>query len=119
MATIHPVGTGHPGLAGPGRGGATTRSVREGSAAGMLVAIGGVVAVVGVVVHVWAVDAGQLIAVLGMLVLLPAAVLQAVIGLIDGVRDHDPEGESRSAAFGLLGIVAVVACLGVAVAVGL
>jgi hypothetical protein len=116
MATIHPVGTGHPGLAGPGRGGATTRSMREGSAAGMLVVIGGVVAVVGVVVHVWAVDAGQLIAVL---VLLPAAVLQAVIGLIDGVRDHDPEGESRSAAFGLLGIVAVVACIGVAVAVGL
>ena len=80
--------------------------------------IGAAVVGIGVVVHMWAADAGQTIAVLGMLVLLPAAVLQAVIGMIDGVRDHDQVGESRSAAYGLLGLAAVVACV-VAVAVGL
>jgi succinate dehydrogenase hydrophobic anchor subunit len=85
----------------------------------MLVALGALVVGVGAVVHVWAADVGQTIAVLGMLVLLPAALLQAVIGMIDGVRDHDQLGESRSAVAGLLGVVAVVACVLVAVAVGL
>ncbi len=118
MATTHPIGTGHPGLSSPDRGPATTRSASEGTAAGLLVVIGAAVVGIGVVVHMWAADAGQTIAVLGMLVLLPAAVLQAVIGMIDGVRDHDQVGESRSAAYGLLGLAAVVACV-VAVAVGL
>ena len=119
MTTTHPVGTGRPGLSGPDRGVAPTRSASEGSAAGMLVAIGAVVVGLGVVVHMWAADAGQTIAVLGMLVLLPAALLQAVIGMIDGVRDHDQLGESRSAAFGLLGVVVVVAGVVLPVAVGL
>jgi hypothetical protein len=118
MATTHPAGTGRSVLSSPARRAATTRSASEGTAAGMLVVIGAAVVGIGVVVAMWAADAGETIAVLGMLVLLPAAVLQAVIGMVDGVRDHDQVGESRSAAYGLLGVVAVVVCV-VAIAVGL
>jgi hypothetical protein len=118
MAAIHPPGAGPVPVSHRSPERPTSRSAREGSAAGLLVGIGAAVAVVGLAMSRWW-GAGETIATIGLLLLLPAAVLQAVIGLVDGVRDHDSRGESRSAAYGLIGVVVAVACLVVAVVIGL
>lgn len=119
MAAIHPTGPGAVHAPRRGTEAQESRSFREGSAAALLVGGGAVVGAAGLVLSWWWGATGEAIATIWMLVLLPAAVLQAVIALVDGVRDHDSAGESRAAVFGLLGIVAAAAFPVVAVVIGL